>query len=81
MTTAQDVADWMVAEVEVQGFLYQSKAVNHIAEHFGEEFTYRNEAGSLAIAAPVLQAFHELTKDTVFWDRWTKAWRLRAKTS
>jgi len=70
----------MVAEVQVQGFLFRSTAVNHIAEHFGEEFTYRNEAGNLAIARPVLQAFRKLTEETVVWDRWSKAWRDRRHT-
>ncbi len=69
----------MVAKVEVLGFLYQSTAVNDIAEHFGAEFTYRDEAGRLAIAKPVLQAFHELTGDAVFWDHGTQAWRLQTK--
>ena len=70
----------MVAIVEVQGFLYQSTAVKDIAERFGEEFTYRNEEGTLAIAKPVLQVFYEHLGDAVFWDHGTQAWRLRAKS-
>ena len=66
----------MVARVEVQGFLYQSTAVKDIAERFGEEFTYRNEEGSLAIAKPVLEAFYEHLGDAVHWDHGTQAWRL-----
>ena len=69
----------MVARVEVQGFLYQSTAVSDIAERFGEEFTCRNDAGTLAIVEPVLQAFYELMGDAVFWDHGTQAWRLRTK--
>jgi len=69
----------MVARVEVQGFLYQSTAVKDIAERFGEEFMFRNEKGSLAIAKPVLQAFYEYLGDAVYWDHGTQAWRLGAK--
>ena len=65
----------MVASVEGQGFLYQSTAVRDIAERFGEEFTCRNEEGSLAIANPVLQAFYANIGDTVDWDHGTQAWR------
>ena len=69
----------MVARVEVQGFLYQSTAVKDIAEHFGDEFTYRNEEGTLAIVKPVLQAFYDHLGDAVYWDHGTQAWRLGPK--
>ncbi len=76
-STPQEIAEWMVAEVEVQGFLFQEKAVRHITEHFGEEFTYWNDAGDHAIARPVLMAFRRMTEGTVIWDRWEKCWRFR----
>ena len=69
----------MVARVEVQGFLYQSTAVKDIVERFGEQFTDRNEDGSLVIAKPVLQAFYEHLGHAVYWDHGTQAWRLGPK--
>ena len=77
MTTPQEVAEWMAQAVTEQGRLYQERAVRHIAEHFGEEFTYENESGNPAIAKPVLRAFRRLTEDTVVWERGDRSWHVR----
>jgi hypothetical protein len=45
---------------------------------FGEPFVHVKDNGNLAIARDVLDAFRELTAETVVWDRSEKAWRLRA---
>jgi hypothetical protein len=79
MAGVNDVADWMVSEVEVEGFLYRDMAVAHIADKFGAEFIYTDEDGKPAISEAVLTAFHELTEGTVYWDRWDKCWRQRQK--
>lgn len=76
-TTAADVARWMFGELERDGWLEQEVAVTEILDRFGEEFTYTNENGNLAIDRVVLKEFRKLTKDSAVWVRSDRAWRRR----
>lgn len=75
--TAKDVANWMVDTMRSSGELYQDEAVDHIAAHFGNEFTYENDAGNQAIAREVLREFRVLGGDDIVWMRSDRLWRLR----
>ena len=77
MATAQDVALWMVEELKNEEILYQDVVVYQIVEKFGDEFTYYNNNGNLAIAKPVLDGFRKLTGDSVVWERGARLWRQR----
>lgn len=55
----------------------QSFAVRAIADNFGEPFFYLNKNGNPAISKDVLDAFNNITKDTVVWMKKRRAWRLR----
>jgi len=77
MVDANEVADWMASEVEVEGFLYRETAVTQIAERFGDEFIYVDADGTSAISEAVLSAFRRLTEGAVIWDPWDKCWRQR----
>ena len=77
MTTAADVAAWMVAELSRQGVLHQDDAVGRIVDTFGEGFTYDNEAGNPAISQVVLAAFNKLTRKDIVWSRGERCWRPR----
>jgi hypothetical protein len=77
MTTADDVAQWMVDEVMRRGTLDQETAAHQIRMKFGKDFTYTNENGNWAIDRKVLSAFKKLTGDTVVWDRSYREWRKR----
>jgi hypothetical protein len=77
MMTPADVARWMAQEIERDGLLYQSETAYSIAEKFGEEFTYTNNNGSIAISRNVLSAFRELTEKSVVWERGQRLWRKR----
>ena len=77
MTTAADVAAWMVAELERQGVLHQDDAVGRIADTFGQGFTYDNEAGNPAISHAILAVFNKLTRKNVVWSRGERYWRPR----
>jgi hypothetical protein len=65
----------MLNELKRLGKLHQDTAV---AEKFGSRFTYDNEDGNLTIRIDILDAFRELTKDTVVWVREDRYWRMRA---
>jgi len=76
--TPEQVAEWMITELERVNFLYQETIAYQIASQFGNELTYYNENGNLAIDAAVLKAFRDLTGDAVVWSRGERMWRKRA---
>jgi len=76
MTTAKDVADWMLAELTAATYLEQGAVVYRISEKFGEAFVYQNDNGNLAINKKVLKEFRTLTEGKAVWDRSDKGWRL-----
>jgi hypothetical protein len=75
--TPKEVAEWMMEELARTSYLYQETTVYDISEKFGDEFTYVNENGNLAIDKKVLSAFKKLNEGNVVWDRGEKAWRFR----
>jgi transcriptional antiterminator Rof (Rho-off) len=75
--TPEQIAEWMLAELERDGYLYQETAAYEVASRFGEEYTYVNKNGNTAIRADVLSAFEKLTVGTVVWERGTRLWRKR----
>jgi hypothetical protein len=78
VATAEAVAQWMFQELTTKpGLMFQEVIVWHIKQHFGDNFTYLNENGNLAIGRDVLREFRKLTKDSVVWDKRERAWRKR----
>lgn len=77
--TPNDVAEWMLSELQLVKFLYQETVVYDIQSNFGEDFTYYNDSGNLAIGKKVLAAFKKLTGDSVIWERGERMWRFREK--
>jgi hypothetical protein len=75
--TPESIARWMLRSVEEEGSLYQADAVAQITERFGEEFTELNDSGNRVIGKPVLDAFRDISEDTVVWDRGEHFWRKR----
>ncbi len=65
MPTAEDVAAWMLEELQREKVLYQEAVVSEIETRFGEEFTYANANGNLAIAKRVLEEFRVLSGERV----------------
>jgi hypothetical protein len=72
-----EVAVWMLEELERVKFLYQETAVYDIATKFGQQFTYINANGNMAIRKGVLDAFAKLTGDAVVFERTERMWRKR----
>ena len=77
MTTAAEVAGWMVAELSRVKHLYQEEIVADIERKFGTQFIHANENGNPAIDRKVLKVFRELTGNTVVWERSERMWRRR----
>ena len=74
MSTPEDVARWMLDELQKAGYLYQWEAILQIQSRFGDDFTYLNESGNFAIDRRVFRAFRNLTEDTVVWRRTEGCW-------
>jgi len=67
--TADDVAKWMVGELQNTGILHQSDAVDYIKSHFGEHFIYVNDNGNESIDKEVKKAFRKLHRGKAAWER------------
>jgi hypothetical protein len=77
MATKDDVAQWMLQQVNEHGRLSQAKAAREIKAQFGEEFVYRNKNGNKAIQKEVLTAFRQLSAANVVWKSADRVWRER----
>lgn len=75
--TTEQVAQWMVEELQRVKYLYQQEAVFAIETKFGAKFFYINDAGNPAIDRKVLASFKKLTGNSVVWERGERMWRLR----
>jgi hypothetical protein len=75
--TADEVAKWMLDELNKVQYLYQQDAVYGIESMFGSAFVYLNDAGNPAIDRKVLAAFKKLTGESVIWERGERLWRKR----
>jgi hypothetical protein len=60
--TPKDIAQWMFAELERDGFLHHSNVVHKIATEFGKEFLRTNEGGNPVIDRRILREFRKLTE-------------------
>lgn len=76
MTTARDVAQFMLDELTRTKYLYQDVVVGQIELQFGPGFTGTNANGNPSINKDVLAVFNELTPDAV-WERGERMWRFR----
>lgn len=55
MATPREIAEWMLAEFEKTGRLFQDDAVKGIIARFGVEHTYTNANGNPAINKDILK--------------------------
>ncbi len=76
-STANDVAKWMLLELEKKKELYQEDAVDEIGQRFGNKYVYDNDNGNPAIDKKVLGAFRQISGEDVVWSRSERYWRYR----
>jgi len=67
----------MVEELKRVQYLDQQQVVWDIQTNFGDDFTYTNQNGNLAIDKRVLAEFRKLTEGTVVWEKGQRMWRMR----
>lgn len=63
--TPEEVAEWMLAQIDGHGRLLQVEAVAAIEKIFGAEFVYLSEINEKSIDRRVLRQFSNLTGDDV----------------
>jgi hypothetical protein len=77
MATPRSIAEWMLEELKQQTILSQEVVAHEIALLFGDEFTYTNANGDIAIDESVLREFRHLTGDLAVAVGGGRVWRLR----
>lgn len=77
--TEEDAAQWMLAEYNEAGFLYQEAAASHLFHFQDEALAYFDKSSNLCIGKKVLSIFNTLTPDAVY-ERSGKFWRTRLET-
>ncbi len=77
MATPKDIAEWMLEELKNETILCQEVVAHEISALFGEEFTYLNANGDLAIDERVLEEFRNLAADMVVSVGGERVWRLK----
>jgi len=75
--TSDELAQWMLAQVEREGCIYQDDVVDRAVKAKAENLLRENADGNLVVGKPVLDAFKKLTETTVVWVRSDFYWRLR----
>lgn len=76
-TDAKSVSEWMLAQIEKDGCLYQDDVVDHIVRAKSEVLLRENTEGNLLLGTTVLNAFKKLTPDSVVWVGLDRYWRWR----
>ncbi|VTU22932.1 hypothetical protein H6CHR_01886 [Variovorax sp. PBL-H6] len=74
---ADEVAQWMLAQVEKDGCIYQDDVVDHLVKAKADDLLRENADGNLVIGKAVLDAFKKITETTVVWVRSEFYWRWR----
>lgn len=73
----KSVSDWMLAQVEKDGCIYQDDVVDHILRGKAEELLRENSDGNLVLGTALLNAFKNLTPYSVVWVGPDRYWRWR----
>lgn len=72
--TKAEIAQWMIDQVQSNGYLDQADAVQWIEEKFGPEWIYENENGNPAIDQRLLDEFRRMRSERITWDGSDKSW-------
>jgi hypothetical protein len=77
MATPKTIAEWMLEELKRETILSQEVVAHEISLLYGDEFTYINANGNLAIDERVLSEFRGLTQNLVISVGGERVWRLK----
>ena len=70
-------AEWMQAQIDREGCLYQDDVVDYLVKAGEEDLLRENADGNLVVGRPLLDAFRKLNAETVVWVKSDFYWRTR----
>lgn len=73
----EDVAAWMLSQIERDACVYQEDVVDHLIKTGNEGLLIENADGNQVLGKSVLAAFRKLTHDNVVWVKPDRYWRFR----
>jgi len=73
----EDVIQWMLANLEKDGCLYQEDVVDYLVKQNQINFLKENADGNLALKLSVNSGFKKLTEENVVWVKPDRYWRYR----
>ena len=76
---ANEVAHWMLAQIDMDGCIYQDDVVDHLVKARREDLLRENADGNQVVGKEVLAAFRKLTESTVVWVKPDRYWRWRVE--
>ncbi len=77
MATPRTIAEWMLEELKRETILCQEVVAHEVSMLYGEEFTYTNAKGELALDESVLREFRKLTENIAASIGGERVWRLK----
>lgn len=77
MIKPSDVAQWMLAELQKHGCIYQDDVVDYLVKSKADSLLRENSDGNLVVGREILEAFKHGTETTVVWVKPDRYWRFR----
>ena len=73
----KDVIEWMLANLEKDGCLYQDDVVDYLVKNNQMDFLKENSEGNLVLKLNVNSGFKKKTEENVVWVKPDRYWRYR----
>lgn len=72
-----EVSNWMQAQLDRDGCLYQDDVVDYLVKNSANSLTRENSEGNLVLSRKLLDEFKRLNQEQVVWVKPDKYWRFR----
>ncbi|MEO4110901.1 DUF6953 family protein [Acinetobacter pittii] len=73
----KDVIEWMLANLEKDGCLYQDDVVDYLVKNNQMDFLKENSEGNLVLKLSLNSGFKKKTEENVVWVKPDRYWRYR----
>jgi hypothetical protein len=74
---ANEIASWMLAQIELHGCIYQDDVVDFLTRSKADDLLRENSDGNVVLSKEVLNEFKALTELNVVWVKPDRYWRFR----
>jgi hypothetical protein len=79
MIDVEAMAQWMLAQINKEGCIYQDDVVDYLVKGKAEMLLRENADGNLVVGTQLLNAFKKLTETNVVWVKPDRYWRFRVR--